>query len=89
MTVCTLFIVNRYVLFAQRERTLNVMLSDFSRTCEEFGLKINVKETKSVVVSRMHSAQVKVANEEIGCSYRTSLKTIICPITSGEGKREL
>ena len=41
-------------------------LSSCTKTCEGFGMKINVKNTNSIVISKMNrTGQIKITNEEI------------------------
>ena len=37
----------------EEERTLTGMLRDFNKKCEEFGIRLNIKKTKSMVISKM------------------------------------
>ena len=51
-TECILF-ADDTVLLAEGQRTLNGMMWDFDRTCQDFGTKINVKKTKRMVIEKM------------------------------------
>ena len=47
-------------MLAEDETILNGMLADFSGTCGEFGMTINVKKTTNMVISNMsRMAQIK------------------------------
>lgn len=54
------------VLLAETERTMIEMLKDFNKTCEEFGMRINKKKTKCMVIStRKVGTTIRLGQEVI------------------------
>ena len=41
------------VLVADKRKKMQIMIDRLSRVCKEYGMEINVKKTKVMVVSRM------------------------------------
>lgn len=54
------------VLLAENERTMINMLKDLNKTCEEFGMRINKKKTKCMVISaRRVGTTIRLGQEVI------------------------
>ena len=68
-------------LFAEDEITINSMLEELNSSCEQYGMKINVKKTKAMVIGRKPRNINVRANSEI-IQQVDSFKYLGCTISS-------
>ncbi|ELU02614.1 hypothetical protein CAPTEDRAFT_217768 [Capitella teleta] len=68
---------NDTVLIADSEHDLQQMLSLLCDTCQEFGMQLNAKKTKTMCVSRIESETIQLRAEEKALEQRSFLHNAI------------